>query len=82
MTKCHTEVTSHGDGTADTLTVTPSSDATTIVVTIEDANGNLLDQQAILTGISSTLSLCLPPEGSGSLLRIRDDNCVVYEEEN
>ena len=75
-----TEVTSHGDGTADTLTITPSTGATTVVVTVEDAEGNLLDIQSANTNMTATLSIAMPD--NGATLRIRDDQEVVYEEEN
>lgn len=78
--KGKTEVTSHGDGTADTLTVTPGTGATAVVVTVEDAEGNLLDIQSVNANMTATLSIALPD--NGATLRIRDDQEVVYEEEN
>lgn len=80
MPKGKTEVTSHGDGTADTLTVTPGTGTTAVVVTVEDAEGNLLDMQSVNANMTATLSIAMPD--NGATLRIRDDQEVVYEEEN
>lgn|GEM_PF-5119303 len=80
-TKGHTEVTVHGGAEGDSITVTPGATATSITVTLHDADGNVVSHD-MLSILGDELTLETPPStGGGCLMVIRDDNDVVFTEQ-
>ena len=79
-TKGHTEVTVHGGAEGDSITVTPGATATSITVTLHDADGNVVCYDQLST-LGDELTLETPPSTGGCLMIIRDDNDVVFTEQ-
>lgn len=80
LPKGHTEVTVHGGAEGDSITVTPGATATSITVTLHDADGNVVSHD-LLSTLGDELTLQTPPTAGGCLIIIRDDNDVVFTEQ-
>lgn len=74
-----TEVTIHEGEDSDTITVTPSSDVTTITVTVRDLDGVLI-QHDVLSAAGDNLELSTPSPDKGFVITLRDDDGVIYQE--
>ena len=75
----HTEVFVEGDdGSADTISVVPASDVTTICVVIKDVEGNVVERYNISAKLDNALIINSPLLPDGYILEIRDDKEIVY----
>lgn len=76
----HTEVFVEGDdGSADTISVVPASDVTTICVVIKDVEGNVVERQEISAFDKNLLTIASPLLADGYFLEICDDKEIVYK---
>ena len=73
----HTEVTISG---SDTLLVTPATTVNSIMVSLKDAAGNVIEEHTAPAQAHSTLTLIAPELPSGYFLEVRDSRGVVYQE--
>lgn len=75
----HTEVFVEGDdGSADTISVVPASDVTTICVVIKDVEGNVVERQEISAFDKNLLTITSPLLLDGYYIEIVDDYEVIY----
>ncbi len=64
---------------SDTLEVTPDKGISIIHVEVSDAEGTPITQDIMPASIPSNYLITTPSLPTGSLLKIRDDNEVVFE---
>lgn len=76
----HTEVTDEPGVLHDTLSVVPSNEATTIYVTLRNANGNVLQQDCLSALREDYINIISPSLPNGYFLEVRDDRGFIYEE--
>lgn len=65
----------------DSIIVTPNVDATTIVVELVDNEGEIVSQQVVPASVNSVVNVNTTNSPSGCILKIRDDDGVVFEEQ-
>lgn len=73
----HTEVTIRSE---DTLEVKPSVNINSIVFSLKDAAGNVIEEHIAPAQAQSTLTLIAPELPTGYFLEVRDPRGVVYQE--
>ena len=74
----HSEVHIHGDGVSDTLNVIPSTNVTSIHVTLKDNVGTILDYRSLPAGVDHKVTMETPSEGYS--LEISDNQGLIYAE--
>ena len=80
INKGHTEVKFNNDvnGEEETITIKPSSDITTITISVRDVNGMVLSQDAVPASDDGTYVLTIPEFSNGTVLEIKDNTGIVY----
>jgi hypothetical protein len=77
----HTEVTTKGTNFSDTLTVVPGKDVENIYITLRDGEGHVQEHYCVPAGWEDLLRVITPSFPDSYSLEIRDDQGVVYTEE-
>lgn len=75
----HTEVFFDGDEIADTLSIIPAKETTTIYVLLKDIEGRIVEQYIISPFINTPLTISSPQLPNGYFLEIRDNKETVFK---
>ena len=78
MPKGNTEVFVTEGSNTDTLTIVPGIDATDIVVSLADLDGNVIEQQCLPADTNCSTDIIVPNQQNGHLLTVEDNNSMVY----
>lgn len=68
--------------TSDSLLVLPGKEMTSIAVTVKSTTGTTISQNIVPANTNTDVSVELPNLPEGVLLEIRDNNGLVYQENN